>query len=99
MAKEWTGLVVCKKYCWEPRHPQDLIRTPEDDSSAKGLVRPEKENSFVSVDYISNTCSTNQAVAGIAIVGCAVAGNDANTLPPRIQDSSDIPSGTFDNSL
>lgn len=27
--QEWTGLMVCAD-CWEPRHPQDFIRTTPD---------------------------------------------------------------------
>lgn len=27
---EWTGLRVCGT-CWEPRHPQDLVRAKKDD--------------------------------------------------------------------
>lgn len=30
MRMEWTGLRVCDR-CWEPRHPQDLIRPIKDD--------------------------------------------------------------------
>lgn len=29
LRKEWTGLMVCDD-CWEPRHPQTLIRVPEE---------------------------------------------------------------------
>jgi len=38
MAKEWTGLVVCRDTCWESRHPQDFVRAIKEDTSAKGLV-------------------------------------------------------------
>ena len=30
MKLEWTGLHVCH-HCWEPRHPQDLLKVREDD--------------------------------------------------------------------
>lgn len=26
LRKEWNGLRVCGDTCWEPRHPQDLLR-------------------------------------------------------------------------
>lgn len=26
IAVEWTGAIVCKKYCWEPRNIQDLVQ-------------------------------------------------------------------------
>ena len=29
--KEWTGLRVCLKHCWEARHPQDFVRGKGDD--------------------------------------------------------------------
>lgn len=29
LKQEWTGLIVCTP-CWEPRHPQDFIRTRTD---------------------------------------------------------------------
>lgn len=32
LKEEWTGWMVCDK-CWEPRHPQDLIRGIPDDPS------------------------------------------------------------------
>ena len=35
--KEWTGLIVCKEHCWEPRHPQDFVKAIKDDQSPKGL--------------------------------------------------------------
>jgi len=46
--EEWNGLVVAKEE-WEPRHPQDFLRAREDDSSPKGLVRPEASSD----DYIT----------------------------------------------
>ena len=42
----WNGLVVCEAD-WEPRHPQDMVRGRNEDTSAKGLVRPEAPDSYV----------------------------------------------------
>ena len=50
--KTWDGLVVCRDTCWEPRHPQDFVRGVPDDTSAKGLVRPEPQDTFVDVEYL-----------------------------------------------
>jgi len=52
--REWTGLVVCKN-CWEPRHPQDMVRSKEDNTAAKGIVRPESTE-------ITKTITWNAAV-------------------------------------
>lgn len=49
LRKEWTGLMVCKN-CWEPRHPQDLIKIPKDDQSVP-WSRPEQNDVFVDVNY------------------------------------------------
>ncbi len=38
-AVEWTGAVVCRgagtRDCWEPRHPQDFVRTLLEDQSVE----------------------------------------------------------------
>lgn len=34
MKKEWTGLIVCPE-CYDPRHPQDLVRPKADNQSVK----------------------------------------------------------------
>lgn len=34
MKKEWTGLIVCTE-CYDPRHPQDLVRPKADNQSVK----------------------------------------------------------------
>lgn len=50
LRKEWTGLMVCSK-CWEPRHPQTLIRVPKDDPSVP-WSRPEPPDDFAETDAI-----------------------------------------------
>jgi len=81
--KTWDNLVVCPAD-WEPRHRQDFVRSKQEETSAKGLVRPEPTDVFIS--------HTISAVVGIAIVGRAIVGmTDAR--------SSEIPAGTFNNSL
>jgi len=37
--EEWTGLMVCEE-CWEPRHPQDFIRSIPDDQTVP-FTRPD----------------------------------------------------------
>ena len=38
--KEWNNLIVCED-CFEPRHPQDFVEAPVDDTAPKGLVTSE----------------------------------------------------------
>jgi hypothetical protein len=49
LQKEWTGLMVCNR-CWEPRHPQTLIRTPREEI-APPWTRPEPDDVFIEVTY------------------------------------------------
>lgn len=46
LRKQWDGLMVCKR-CWEPRHPQDLIRPIKDDPGVP-WSRPDQPPIFVS---------------------------------------------------
>jgi len=80
--RTWDGLIVAPEH-WEPRHPQDFVRVRAENASAKGLVNTEPDDI-----YVSKTCSTREAVAGIAITGCALVG----------YNDYDIPSGTFSGS-
>lgn len=48
LRKEWTGLMVCKDTCWEPRHPQDFVKGKPDRQNPP-WVRPEPEPIDVSV--------------------------------------------------
>jgi len=40
MREEWTGLWVCTRGCWEPRHPQDFVTGVEDDTTVP-VSRPD----------------------------------------------------------
>lgn len=53
LKEEWTGHVVCK-HCWEPRHPQTLLRVKEDNPNTP-WARPEPADTFVTVNYIAST--------------------------------------------
>lgn len=55
--KEWTGLIVCKE-CWEPRHPQDFVRSVKEDTSAKGLITSELGVGDVVLTLQDNTSPT-----------------------------------------
>ena len=46
---EWTGFKVCKE-CWEPRHPQDLLRSKPEKISVP-WTRPEPADVSVGPTY------------------------------------------------
>lgn len=78
--RRWDGAIVCK-WDYETRHPQEFVRATKDTFAAQGLVNPEPTDKFVTW-----TCTTRSAIAGMAIVGCAIAGNT---------EGAALPSGTF----
>jgi hypothetical protein len=51
LKKRWDNLMVCEAD-WEMRHPQDLIRVPDDNPSVP-WTRPEPPDQFTSVPYIT----------------------------------------------
>jgi hypothetical protein len=82
MKRRWDGLWVCEKD-YDPRHPQEFVRTKQDKLSPPQPVNPPPTESFVT----PGTCSTRTAVAGEAIAGCAIAGwND---------EEYEVPAATF----
>lgn len=46
----WDGLLVCDKD-WEPRQPQDFVRTVVDTIAPQGPVRPEPEAKSTNITY------------------------------------------------
>lgn len=50
LAKEWNGLRTCRgagtSDCWEPRHPQEMLRTKAD-RQAPPWTRPEPPDVFL----------------------------------------------------
>lgn len=63
VTKRWDGLIVCRPDvragCFETRHPQDFVRAIKDDQSVP-FTRPEPEDQFVTVDYISESVGTQE---------------------------------------
>jgi hypothetical protein len=45
MREEWTGLMVCKRGCWERRHPQDFVEGVEDIQTVE-VARPDIANAM-----------------------------------------------------
>jgi hypothetical protein len=43
----WNGYIVCIDTCWEPRHPQDLLKAKRDRQSVKD-ARPRQTDRFIS---------------------------------------------------
>jgi len=76
LKSRWDGLRVCYK-CWEPRHPQDFVRSVTD-TQAPSWTRPESSDTYVL------GCTTRTSIVGYAISGCAIAGNIVNPglVPP-----------------
>lgn len=80
----WDHRMVCPAD-WEPRQPQDFVRSRYDQIKAQGPVRPDPAKIF-----IDDGCDETTAIAGLAISGIAVCGIGTCRviLTP-------IPSGTF----
>ena len=57
VAKEWTGVIVCKDTCFETRHPQDFVRGTEDKQTVP-FTRPEPADQFIGVSYVDETVGT-----------------------------------------
>lgn len=57
----WDGKVVCPDD-WDYRHPQDFVRGVQEDTSPKGLTRPEPED-IVLTDIVNDT-EDNQVPSG-----------------------------------
>lgn len=84
--ERWDGLMVCmptiKAGCWETRHPQDLIR-PIPDQQKLPWTRPEAADQFIGPFAGNGQCDiiNSQAVAGIGVAGCMIAGHDMGLGP------------------
>lgn len=73
LRKEWQGLMTCHT-CWEPRHPQDFVRSIPD-KTAVPWTRPESTDRFISLCYIED----RSGYAGFGTAGCMIAGNTTHT--------------------
>lgn len=68
LRQRWDGLMVCNED-WETRHPQDFLRVQKE-RIAVPFSRPDVLTIFTA----SCTIVNSQAVAGLAVAGCMVAG-------------------------
>ena len=71
LRERWDGLRTCFS-CWEPRHPQELIR-PVPDQQPLPWTRPDVTPTYW-VDGTICTPEGQQGIAYYAIAGCAIAG-------------------------
>src|SRR5882672_12586146 len=78
LKQRWDGLMVCPED-WELRHPQELIR-PIADQNKLPWTRPEATDNF---STLANGCTimNSQAVAGVGVAGCMIAGRDLGIRP------------------
>jgi hypothetical protein len=83
----WDGYIVCEKD-FEHRHPMDFIRVKPEKISVP-FSRPEPPDQFIPECNLFNS----QAIAGIAVAGCARAGFTSNLF------NNTVPPGTFNNGL
>lgn len=65
---EWTGLHVCGK-CWEPKHPQLLIKIREE-TAVPSFIN--EDSSDLVVTYCDIT--TSSPYAGMGVAGCMQVG-------------------------
>lgn len=70
---EWTGLHVCKN-CWEPKHPQLMIKIREETAKPSFVNKDPIDNYTFVCDIVSSS-----GYAGMATAGCAQAGNNQFT--------------------
>jgi len=73
LKKTWDNKVVCDAD-FEVRHPQDFVRSKEDDQSPKGLVRTEPADVFITNNFPTDGCTDLTSTAGDAVAGCLTAG-------------------------
>ena len=64
--KEWTGLLVCKA-CWEPRHPQTLIKV-HGEKAFPDIVSKDGTDTFVT-GYLCNV-ATSSGYADLGVADC-----------------------------
>ena len=82
----WDGRQVCPSD-WEPRQPQDFVRSKQEVIAARDPVRPEPV-----VVFLGDECN-NTALAGIAICGIVLCGVGCGRVPQGFVPT--VPTGTL----
>ncbi len=86
LQKEWTGYMVCST-CYEPRHPQDFVRS-KPDQQPKAYYRPEPSDNFINTVFVLGQVNPNDTNDVIADAGDTPLG-DAGDVVPSDGGSSD----------
>lgn len=74
LKKNWQGYYVCKEH-WEPRQPQDFVRSVPD------VITPPWAQPMSDTFTEICTLTGRQAVTGLATAGCSIAGLDMGLGP------------------
>jgi len=74
LKKNWQGYYVCREH-WEPRQPQDFVRSVPDVITPPWAQPPSDDFTKIC------TLTGRQAVAGLSVAGCIVAGLDLGLGP------------------
>jgi len=91
MRMEWTGLFVCRRGCWERRHPQLDLPTPHDDQSVP-IARPD-----VAQTMGSTTLGGDAAKDALSITVASITGiSDKDPIGIEL-DYSDVVHWTYVN--
>ena len=67
LKKDWQGFYMCQS-CWEPRHPQDFVKAPQD-IQTPAWTRNGGEDTMIYVCDLAGRSS----VAGQAVADCMLA--------------------------
>lgn len=85
----WDHRMVCPSD-WEPRHPQDFVRSKHDRIGAEEPVRPPPQDLFISTCGLGITSVSSMAVCSESV---------CNDACGRAIPGGGIPAGTFTNTL
>lgn len=89
LQKRWDGLMCCEKD-WEVRHPSTFVRTIAEHITPP-WVRPPPPDQFI---YFCNLYN-RQAIAGVGVAGCAIAGYHADYVQDVLVGDGSISTETF----
>lgn len=78
LKRHWQGYWVCEKD-WEPRHPQDFVRSVKDNMTPP-WTQPWPDNPFV----IFCTPNGTSALPAFAMPGCALPGYISPMFDPNV---------------
>ncbi len=80
LVKHWQGYWVCPEH-WEPRHPQDFVKSVNDDQSVP-FSQPQPADTFA----LFCTPQGTTGIAGYGVAGCAIAAFKSPFFDSQVQD-------------